>query len=230
MGNKNNYSQVQGEQLPNIFRHLTEDQLQKINRNRFDVLFKSGETIYKQGGPFTHIAFFIKGKAKVLLEENNGDPLLLKILKPLEFIGGPGFLTDYRHYFTVVAIEDSQVSFIDVDLVKNFVLTNQQFLINLIVFLNRGFIEMYNKLKVLTKKNMNGRLADTLLYLSDKVYESSEFTTTLSRSDIANMSSMTKESAIRTLKTFKADNILSCVGNSFSIIDKKALMEISKKG
>lgn len=35
----------------NIFRFLTDSELAQINKNRFEVHFNKGETIFKQGGP-----------------------------------------------------------------------------------------------------------------------------------------------------------------------------------
>ena len=215
---------------PVFFNSLNDEQLNTVNTNQFEVHFKAGETIIKQGSALTHIIYITEGKAKLLLEVSNGQTILLKILKQPDIIGGPGFNTDYRHYFSVVALDDTKTCFIDVNLFKRLVLLNQPFAMNLIAFLNHEIINLYDKLKCLTHKHMNGRLADTLIYLSEKIYQSPEFTTMLSRSDIANMSCMTNESAIRTLKDFKDDGIIDCKGDYFKILKKNALLDISKKG
>jgi len=201
-----------------------------IDENHFEVFFAAGETIFKQGSALTHIIYIIEGKTKLLLEDSNGETILLKILKQSDLIGGPGFNTDYRHHFSVVALEDTTACFIDVNYFKQLVLSNQPFTMNLIAYLNQIIINLYDKLKCLTHKHMNGRLANTLIYLSDDVYQSSEFTTLLSRSDIANMSCMTNESVIRTLKNFKDDDIIKNKGNYFKILKKDVLLDINKKG
>jgi len=219
-----------GEAQPGFFNSLSNEELKTINANRFIVRYKAGETIFKQGGTLTHIIYIIEGKTKVLLEGSNGQMIILKILKQPDIIGGPGFNTDSRHHFSVVALEDTKTCFIDVNLFKQLVLSNQLFAMNLVAHLNHEIINLFDKLKSLTHKHMNGRLADTLIYLSDNVYQSSEFTMPLSRSDIADMSSMTNESAIRTLKKFKDDGIINYKGNYFKILKKDVLLDISKKG
>ncbi len=218
------------EAKPVFFNSLNNEQLKTVNASRFVVHFKAGETIFKQGSALTHIIYIIEGKTKVLLEDSNNRTILLKILKQPDIIGGPGFSTDYRHHFSVVALEDTKTCFIDVILFKRLVLSNQPFAMSLIAYLNHEIIDLFDKLKDLTNKHMNGRLADTLIYLSDDVYQSPEFTTLLSRSDIANMSCMTNESVIRTLKDFKADGIINCKGSYFKILKKDVLLDISKKG
>ncbi len=87
---------------------------------------------------------------------------------------------------------------------------------------------MYEKLISLTHKNMHGRVADTLLYLANSVYNSSDFNTTLSRQDLADLSSLAKESYIRILKEFKDSGVIQFEGNNFKIIDQKALQKISQ--
>lgn len=215
---------------PGIFHSLNEAQLKLVNSNRFEVDFKPGETIVKQGNALTHIIYFVEGKAKVLLEDAANQDILLQILQQPDVIVGPGFNNDFRHYYSVAAIEDTKACFVDVNIFKSFVEGNPQFALDLVVFLNNGFIKLYDKLKGMANKHMNGRLADTLLYLSEEVYKSPEFETSLSRLDIANMSSMTKESVIRTLKNFKEDGIIDTQSDSFKILKKDVLLDISKKG
>ncbi len=218
------------EAKPVFFNSLNNEQLKTVDVNRFVVHFKAGETIFKQGSALTHIIYIIEGKTKVLLEDSDNRTILLKILKQPDIIGGPGFNTDYRNHFSVVALEDTKACFVDVNLFKRLVLSNQPFAMNLIAYLNHEIVDLFDKLKDLTHKHMNGRLADTLIYLSGDVYQSLEFTTLLSRSDIANMSSMTNESAIRTLKKFKDDGIINYKGNYFKIMKKDVLLDISRKG
>ena len=77
---------------------------------------------------------------------------------------------------------------------------------------------------------MPGRIADVLLYLKDKVYESNPFQTTLSRQDLADMSGMSKESAIRILREFKDEGIIQVNGNEFEILNLEHLIKISQTG
>ena len=62
------------------------------------------------------------------------------------------------------------------------------------------------------------------------IYRNDEFQTELSRQEIADMSAMTKESAIRILKEFKDDNIIDFHGNSFHILKSEQLESISITG
>ena len=67
---------------------------------------------------------------------------------------------------------------------------------------------------------MHGRIADALLYLSKDVYHNNTFQTLLSRQDIADLSAMTKESAIRILKEFKDEGIIEFTTNNFTHLER----------
>jgi CRP/FNR family transcriptional regulator len=86
------------------------------------------------------------------------------------------------------------------------------------------------KINLLAHKHMHGKLADTFLYLADEVYNNDTFETPLSRQDLADMSAMTKESAIRVMKEFKDEGIMNYNTTHFEILNKESLKKISQTG
>ena len=214
----------------NVLKFLTPEEQVQIDKVQYSVSFNKGETIFKQGAPMPYVIVLKSGLAKVFLEDGKNRNIVLRITKPGEIVGGPGFFTDYKHHFSVTAIEDCAAHYIDVEAFKKLLLHNARFGLEMIAYLNNAHVKLYEKLKILTHKHMNGRLASTLLYLSNNIYNSEKFDTTLSRQDIADMSSMTKESAIRILKEFKTSGIISCQNNSFEIHDKYGLVNILENG
>ena len=211
-----------------LFKHLKQEELAYLNENRYEVHFNTGETIFKQGGALTHIACLTRGLFKVYLEDSNKNNLMLRILKPAELIGGPGFLADSRHHFSVTALEKSTACFVDLKAFEEVLRKNSGFALQFIAYLNTIHINLYEKLISLTHKNMHGRVADTLVYLSKRIYESSNFETTLSRQDLADLSSIAKESFIRILKEFKDSGVIQFEGSFFQLKDLDALQVISQ--
>lgn len=214
-----------------LFSYMTHEQLDNVNKNRSQVLFKPGETIFKTGSPLTHILCMTGGMVKVYLEDPNSDKnILLTIIKPVEIIGGPGFLVDYRHYITVVALEETTACFVRVEDYRDVIFNNPQFSMELIKYRNERIINYFDKIIHLTHKQTHGKIADTLLYLSDEIYNSDTFHTLLTRQDMADMSAITKESTIRVLKEFVKEGIIKCDLHNFEILNKESLRKISKTG
>ncbi len=230
--NENTKSCFGCELKDHLFHYLTRDELALIDKNKQTVVFKNGETIFKSGGPLTHIICIIRGMAKVYLE-NDEIPqkrILLDIVKPVQIIGGPGFLIDDKHYTTVTALENAAVCFIKTEYFLQAMRSNPEFSMQIIKHINRRTIFYFEKLYNFTYKNAHGKIANTLLYLSDKIYKNKSFECFLNRQDIADMSGMTKESAVRILKEFEREKLIVCQTNRFDILNMEALEKISRFG
>jgi CRP-like cAMP-binding protein len=212
-----------------IFKKLTDAELELINQNRFEVNFKAGEVMFKQGTPSPHFLCITKGLAKLYIE-GYGKNLILALVKPVEYIFGPGVYVDNRHHYSAAAVEDSSACMVDVNTYKQLIRENPDFAEEFIKRVSLQSIFNFDQFVSLTQKQMHGRIADALFYLSDSVYCSNPFNMTISRQDLADISGMSKESAIRILKEFKEEGILSVDGNSVHLLNTTQLKKISETG
>ena len=213
-----------------IFGSLCQLELDKIDEKRIEVHFKSGELIFKQGTPNMHFLCLTQGKVKTYIEGYNDKNLIIGIVKPIAYILGPGIYADQMHHFSAMAIEDSRACLVDLVTFKNLIRDNPDFAEDFLKKVSLQSIHNYELFISLTQKQMPGRIADVLLYLKDNVYESNPFQTTLSRQDLADMSGMSKESAIRILREFKDEGIIQVNGNEFEILNLEHLIKISQTG
>ena len=200
-----------------------------MNTNRYEVSFKAGEIMFKQGTPSPHFLCITTGLAKIYIE-GYGKNLILGLVKPVEYIFGPGIYVDSRHHFSAAAVEDSTACLVDVNAYKQIIRGNPDFAEEFIKRVSLQAIFNFDQFISLTQKQMNGRIADALFYLSEKIYCSNPFKMTISRQDLADLSGMSKESAIRILKEFKEEGILSVNGKSFHIVNLTQLKKISETG
>lgn len=214
----------------NLFNYLNESELKLLNENRITVKFKPGETIFKQGSASVHAISFNSGLGKIYLEGFNNKNLILKLVKPTEFIAGPGTFVDNMHHYTVSALEESTVCFIDLEVFKQVLRKNGKFAENLVSTISKSVISNFDKFISLTQKHMPGRIADALIYLSEEIYESNPFTLTISRQEIADFTAMSKESAIRILKQFREEGIIEDTRKEMEIINIEQLRKISELG
>ncbi|MFU8842845.1 MAG: Crp/Fnr family transcriptional regulator [Bacteroidales bacterium] len=201
-----------------------------MHKGKCELLFNPKEIIYKKGSPLTHMACITDGMAKVSIESSQNKSIIVKLLKPAELLDAPGFAVDFRHHYTITAITPIRACLFDVQILKEIIRTNSNFAFEFIRYINSSTIYLMNRFESLTQKNMPGRIAETLLYLSEEVYCKHRFQTTLNRQDIAELSAMTKESAIRILKDFKVDGIIDFNLNSFQILLPEQLKTISRNG
>ncbi|MCF8373039.1 MAG: Crp/Fnr family transcriptional regulator [Bacteroidales bacterium] len=213
-----------------ITKSLSDKHLEVLNKDRFEVVFKPDEMIYKQGTSATHIIFLTSGLAKVYIEGFQNKNLIIKILKEGEYAGGPGIFSDTRHHYSISALKETTACFIPVENWKTLIEENKDFNMDFIRSLNRQSIFTFDKMMSLTQKQMHGRMADALLYLSKEVYGKPLFELVLSRQDIADMTAMSKDSAIRVLKEFQSEGIITEQAKAIEITNMQKLENISQFG
>lgn len=213
-----------------IFNNLSKDDLRSIMDNKRQIKFRAGETMIKQNTPLTHIICIRSGLAKVVSEGPKGKNLIVDIIKDNNIFTGGGTIIDDSHHFTVAALTDIECCFIETSKIFAVLSVNSIFAMDLLKLYNGQHIKMHKTLINLIHKYMPGRVADTLLYLKNKIYLTNPFQFILSKQELADMSGMTKESFIRNLKEFEDSGIINHTRNTINILKEEDLIEISKNG
>ncbi len=213
-----------------IFKFLSNEELALIHQNKTTVVFKPGETIRKQGTVMTHVISLNSGLAKLYLEGIRQRNAILRLVKPTNFIGGPGVYLDLMHHFTITALIESSVCFIDIQVFKNIIKQNNSFAEEFMKDFSQNTLSVYNRLIYLTQKQMPGRMSDTLLYLFDEIFQSNKFPLLISKQDLADLSAMSKDSAVKVLREFQNEGIIRVTDHEMELINAEALKKISKIG
>ncbi len=195
--------------------------------------YKKGEIIYRDGDVPSGLVCLYKGKVKIYKEGVGGRDQIVRMAKPMSFIGYRALFADENHIASAQAIEDSIICEIEksnfLKVLKSNALLTYHILKSLATEL--GFSN--NRTVTLTQKHIRGRLAESLVFLRDtygleddgetiKVY--------LSREDLASLSNMTTSNAIRTLSAFADEGVLELDGRRIKIIDPYKLERISNLG
>jgi len=213
-----------------LFTGLANEELEIISDKRYEVRFKEGENIIKQGTSASSLVFLTSGLAKEYIEGYDQRNLILEIIKPWTVFGGTGIYVDMRYHYSVTALEDTNACFIDTANFKKLVRMNPDFAERFMNYCGTCSTKTFERFVSITQKQMHGRIADVLIYLSETIYNSPTFEVSLSRQDISEFSGMSKDSAIRILKEFENEGIIMANGKSVSIAKLDLLKEISIKG
>lgn len=214
----------------NVFTNLSSDELEYLMSFKRDIVFNPGETIIKQNTSTTHFVCVRNGLAKVVAEGPKGKNLILKLINKHSLLTAGGVISDDIRHFTVTAISEVECCFIDSERLHKVLIENCKFSYDLLRYNNRWNIDMLNKLVNLTQKYMPGRIADTILYLKNEIYQANPFTTSFSKQDLADMSAMTKESFIRGFKELENSGIVRHENRTIEILNEDDLMRISRNG
>ena len=213
-----------------LFNALTKDQLNEIYENRYDTSFRAGEIISKQGSPISNVVSLSEGMAKLVLETPGKPDILLTIVMPTTLITSPGMFLDNRYHFSVVSLTDTKACFIDINIIRKMFELNKEFARKFHRSIGERSVLLYDRFRNIIHKNMAGRIADAILFLYQEVYKDLNFKMDLSRTDLAEYSSMTKESVSRILKEFKDEGIFDLTHEKARILNLERLEQIARNG
>jgi len=212
------------------FKHLTKNELDLVNSNRYEATFKSGEVMIKQGSPSSNALFMATGIAKSYIEGPNGKNFILDLEKPGNLILGPGAYVNSRHNYSVAAITSIQACFVSSDILKQLARANSAFAESILEDFCKKTVRSHTRMVSMAQKRMSGRLADVLLYLSNEIFSSDEYEMILTRQELGEMTSMAKECVVRILKEMEDSGAINSDSSRIKILDKGKLISISEKG
>ncbi|MDT8400091.1 MAG: Crp/Fnr family transcriptional regulator [Bacteroidales bacterium] len=212
------------------FKVLTEEELELLEKSRYEATFRPGEMIVKQSSPASNAVFLRSGLAKIYMEGQGQKNLIINIVKPGKMIVGPGVYTDLRHSYSVSSIDEVKACFVSVEVIKELSRQNKDFADGIMKEISLMSNFYLNKLLSMTQKKMPGRVAEILLYLANEVFCSDEFKPLLTRHEMADMAGMAKESIVRILKDFSNEGIICSDCPEIKILKKETLEMISENG
>lgn len=216
-----------------IFSVISQDQKDILKAGLSAAFYKKGDFIFKEGDKPTALLCLSEGKVKVFKEGVGGREQIVRLAKPIGFIGYRALFAEENHYASAVAIEDSIVCSVDRDTLYTLLHNNSNLSISIIKSFATELGFSYFRTVTLTQKHIRGRLAESLLFLKDTYgFEKDDKTIKvyMSREDIANLSNMTTSNAIRTLSAFAAENVISIDGRKIKVLDIGKLEKISELG
>lgn len=212
------------------FNQLSKDDHKIIEQHRLELNFKAGEVICKQGSFASNIMFIYEGMVKTYLETSDGSHVVLNVLPTGHMIGISSLFTDDVFHYSAAALEDSKICSIDIKVFEEYTKSNGAFASEIITILNKCIIQSNERFLSLTHKHLNGRFADAIIFLSEKVYKSQKFTLTMMRKDLAELTGMSPESITRVINKFKNERIIDIKGKEYEILNMGLLKRISVIG
>ena len=212
---------------------LSDKQKTELRRNITIQKYLKNEIIYNEGDVPTNLLCLISGKVKVYKSGVGGRTQIIRVIKPVQYLGYRAYFANQNYVTAASAFETSYVCKIPMDLVYRWMEENIALSLFFVRQLSLDLGVSDQRTVSLTQKHIRGRLAEALLFLQES-YGLEEDGATLSiyltREDLANLSNMTTANAIRTLSAFAAEKIVAIDGRKIKLMDIDKLRKISKIG
>jgi CRP/FNR family transcriptional regulator len=201
----------------------------KLSCNNAMVKFGKGDPIIKQGIFSTNVVYLRKGLAKIHMTGPYHEQIL-RIVKSPSYLGLPTTIGDKINQYSVTSLDDTEVCFIDFNTFRYLLKENDSFSYEIILELCRNELESMRRCSNRTQKQTRGNIADVLIELADRIFQSDSFTLPVSQAEIGNLVDTSRENVNRILSEFHKDEILVLKGKRVEITNKKSLFLISQNG
>lgn len=212
------------------FQLLEKEEIELIQSAKTQVLFRKGDSITKQGAFASYVLFMVKGLAKQYIEGRDNKNFNLKIVTPGDFIGLLSVFDKIKFDYSTTALTDCQAFLIEKEAISGLVKKNGSFGFNITRRYCKQNNSLFETISTILYKQMNGRLAQALLYLDSINEKYPDLYNLLTRKDIASFCGISTENCVKLLKSLEKDNIIELKDKSIIIKDEKAIILIAEKG
>jgi len=213
-----------------LFNNLSNEELKILDKNRYTVLYKSGEVICKEGTKPLGLICLNKGKVKIVRRGIKGIEQIVGLKKAVNFIDLQALLVGNHYLSSSIALEDSSVCIIKKKDFFKVIEGNNKLAFKIMRLLASNLINKDSRLVNLTQKYIRGRLAEALLLIND-IYgikpDTGMLNVSLKRSELAELANMTTANAIRTLSSFNKEKLVNVNHRSIKLNDLNKLKQIS---
>jgi CRP-like cAMP-binding protein len=213
-----------------IFSEIPMEIIEKIEKIGTRKNYLKNDVILMENEVGTALFVIVTGKVKVARTSGDGREVILTILSESDFFGEMAILDGQTRSATVVAIEDSELFLIQrndfINLLKEF----PEVAISLLQELTKRLRSADAKIKALSLKDAEGKVATVLLQLADDVGKIKQGKVEIEKlplqQDLANMAGTSRETISRTIHSFAKKGLVELDGNKLRITDYEKFKEL----
>lgn len=199
------------------------EELHRLSEERKIKAFKKREIIFEEGDYPRYLYFIATGKVKVFKTNDDGKEYIINIYREGEFFGFVDLIKDSEYAESAAALEDTEVRLIPKDDFQALLYGNRDVASQLIKMLAKNISEKEEQLLNLAYNSVRRRVADAILYLSDREDKRDIH---ILRDDLARIVGTAKESVIRMLTEFKEDGYIDIIDGAIVIKDRQRLRNL----
>lgn len=189
-----------------IFDNLTKVELLQIQSVGKAVKFQPEQEIIAEKDEGTALFIILHGEVRIVRKDDEGREVILAILKDGDFFGEMAILDGKSRSATVIANEETEVFIIQRNDFVDFLYMYPSLSISLLKELTRRLRIGDMKIKALSLKDAEGKIASVILQLADEIGKIRNGRIVIDRlplqTQIASMAGTSRETVSRTLHKF----------------------------
>lgn len=212
-------------QMVDIFRDLTEAEIEEIDRATTITTCRRGKILYMPEDR-SEVLFLLKqGRVQLYRISPDGKKLVIATVGPGAVFGEMALIGQGMHNTFAEAVEECELCVMSRDDVEHLLLTKPKVALRIFEVLGRRLKEAETRLEEIAFKSIPARLASLLLQLADEA--SSETIVGHTHQDLGERIGTYRETTTQTLNTFKAGGLIDIGRKRITILDREGLRRIA---
>lgn len=213
-----------------IFADLPEEALEKISKIGSNRTYKKDSVILMEEDAGSALFVIVNGKVKISRTSTDGREVILTYLTDSDFFGEMAILDGMTRSATVIAAEDSELFIIQRDDFLNLLKERPEVSIALLQELTKRLRSADMKIKSLSLKDAEGKVATVLLQLADDIGIIRKGIVEIDKlplqQDLANMAGTSRETISRTLHSFAKKGLVELDGSKLKILNYEQFKDL----
>lgn len=217
--------------MPKLWSLLSDSEKEELLIWSSYYIYKRGEVIYESHTIPQNAYILVNGQVKVTQAADRTQ--ILRMVRAREFFGHESHFASGTSLTSATVVETSLICLIPIRSLEVILNANPRVGLYFIEDLAIRLRERNHMIMTLTQKHTRGRLAESLILLRNKYGSEADGQTIrayLTRNELADLSNMTTSNAVRTLRSFHEEGVLSLDGRKIKVLDEAKLQQISKLG
>lgn len=213
-----------------LFQGLSESQLGQIRDIARDKFYDKGKEIFAEGDEGEGFYVVASGQVKIYKLSLDGKEQILHIYGPGNSFGEVAVFSGQRFPANAKSLMKSHVLFFPRTAFVALISSNPSLCLNLLADLSLRLRQFTVQIENLTLKEVPGRLASYLLYLSDEEGQGDCLSLGISKGQLASLLGTIPETLSRILSRMGSAQLIDVKGKDILIRDRVGLHELAETG
>lgn len=210
-----------------LFEGLPDRQISEVAAIATDQKFEKGETLFSEGGRATGFYVIISGKIKIYKLSIEGKEQILHIFGQGEFFGEVPVFAGGNYPAHAEALEGSRVLFFPRNGFIGLISREPSLALNMLALLCQRLRRFTHLIEDLSLKEVPGRLAAYLLYLSDRNRGILALELDITKGQLASLLGTIPETLSRILNKMSQQEFIWVEGRKIKLLNREALESLA---
>ena len=213
-----------------LFKGLPNEQLRDLLNISLEQVFRRGDTIFCEGDEGKGFYVVVSGRVKIFKLSTEGKEQILHILGPGETFGEVAVFAGKHFPAFAETLEASRIFFFPRNSFIALIQKEPSLALNMLAILSSRLRQFAQLVESLSLKEVPGRLAAYLLYLSEQKQGSSDLELDISKGQLASVLGTIPETLSRILARMTAQQLIQVNASQIKIVNRQGLEDLAESG